>query len=52
MLSLEYFLDHQLVKGPAYFSRKDAEKALDLKDASLSATISRLIKKGKMEAIH
>ena len=48
MSSLEYFLDQRLVQGRAYFSRADAESALTLKETSLSAAITRLIKKSKL----
>ena len=48
MASLDSFLDQQLIHGRAYFSREEAEKALDLKKSSLSAAITRLIKKRKL----
>jgi predicted transcriptional regulator of viral defense system len=46
--SLEQFVDDQLVRGRAHFSREEALAALDLKPETLAAAITRLIKKRRL----
>jgi predicted transcriptional regulator of viral defense system len=46
--SLEQFVDDQLVRGRAHFSREEALAALNLKSATLAAAITRLIKKRRL----
>lgn len=48
MLSLEQFIDKQLIHGRAYFNREDAETAVDLGSAGLTAAITRMVKKCKL----
>jgi len=48
MASLDEYLDRQLARGRAYFSRADALKALALAPESLAAAISRLVKKHRL----
>jgi predicted transcriptional regulator of viral defense system len=48
MGSLADFLDRQLARGRAYFSRADAVEALGLAPRNLAAAISRLIRKGRL----
>ncbi|MEO8716631.1 MAG: type IV toxin-antitoxin system AbiEi family antitoxin [Burkholderiales bacterium] len=48
MASLDQFLDRQLARGRAHFSRKEALQALGLAPQSLTAALSRLIRKGRL----
>lgn len=48
MESLKQFIDNQLVHGRAYFSREEAEAALDIKPDTLTQGITRLIKKHRL----
>lgn len=48
MVSLESYLDQQLVRGRAYFSRAEALAALGLAARNFNAAISRLIRKGRL----
>ena len=48
MPSLADFLDQQLVRGRAYFSRKEALDALGAAPQNLAAAISRLIRKRRL----
>jgi predicted transcriptional regulator of viral defense system len=48
MVSLDQFVDERLLRGRAYFSREEALTALDQKSATLTAAISRLIKKRRL----
>lgn len=44
MTSLDQFIDDLLLHGRAYFDREEALSAVELKQASLTAAISRLVK--------
>jgi predicted transcriptional regulator of viral defense system len=46
--SIDEYIDEQLQRGRAYFSRHEALGALGLKPPSLAASISRLIKKRRL----
>lgn len=46
--SLERYLDDQLIKGRAYFSREEALAALGVKPGALTAAITRLIGKQRL----
>ncbi len=48
MASLDQFIDDRLLHGRAYFDREDALSAVELKQASLTAAISRLVKKHRL----
>lgn len=48
MSPLDAYLDQQLERGRAYFSRKEALQALGLAPQSLAAAVSRLIRKRRM----
>jgi predicted transcriptional regulator of viral defense system len=48
MLSLEQFIDDRLVHGRAYFSREEAQIALDANPDTLMVGITRLIKKRRL----
>lgn len=48
MRSLSQYLDQQLARGRAYFSREEALEALDLAPEALAAAVSRLIKKRRL----
>jgi predicted transcriptional regulator of viral defense system len=48
MASLEQFVDDRLIHGRAYFSRKEALAALELKPETLGAAITRLMKKRRL----
>lgn len=48
MASLDQFIEDQLIRGRAYFARKDALTALGLSPQALAAAITRLIKKGRL----
>ena len=48
MASLERYLNEQLARGRAYFSRKEALDALGLAPETLAAAVSRLIKKRRL----
>lgn len=45
MSSVEQFLDNRLAQGRAYFSREEAAATLDLKPATLTVALARLVKK-------
>jgi predicted transcriptional regulator of viral defense system len=47
-ISLDQFIDGQLMRGRAYFSRDEALAALDLKPAALAAAATRQIKKSRL----
>ena len=49
MVTLESFVDSQLARGCAYFSRDDALATLELKPDALTAAFTRLIKKRRLE---
>jgi len=48
MASLDQYLDEQLARGRAYFSRKQAQDALGLAPEKLAAAVGRLIKKRRL----
>jgi len=48
MASLDGYLDQQLERGRAYFSRQEAQHALGLAPQSLAGAISRLIRKRRL----
>jgi predicted transcriptional regulator of viral defense system len=48
MGSLDAYLDQQLERGRAYFSREEAQQALDLAPPNLAAAVSRLIRKRRL----
>src|SRR5262249_53576767 len=48
MVSLAQFIDEQLIRGRAYFTRKDVSAALSLKPKAQAAAITRLIKKRRL----
>lgn len=48
MASLDQYLDQQLARGRAYFSRKEALDVLDLAPETLAVAVSRLIKKRRL----
>lgn len=48
MASLDQFIDDRLAYGRAYFSREDVVAALDLKPGTLTASLTRLIKKRRL----
>lgn len=48
MISPEQFIDNRLIHGRAYFSREEVAAALDLKPGTLAASLTRLIKKGRL----
>src|SRR5581483_8201936 len=48
MASADGYLDQQLARGRAYFSREEALKALGPAPQNFNAAISRLIKKGRL----
>ena len=48
MASADGYLDEQLARGRAYFSREEALNALGLAAQNFNAAISRLIKKGRL----
>ena len=48
MASLDLFIEDRLIHGRAYFSREEAQAALDLKPAALSAAMTRLIKRRRL----
>ncbi len=48
MTSLDDFVDLQILRGRAYFSRDEVKKAVDLRPAALSSAITRLIGKGRL----
>lgn len=48
MASLDQFLDDRLAHGRAYFSREEVVAALDLKSNTLTASLTRLIKKRRL----
>jgi predicted transcriptional regulator of viral defense system len=48
MASFDSYLDDQLARGRAYFSRDEVLAALDLKPAALAASITRSIKKRRL----
>jgi predicted transcriptional regulator of viral defense system len=48
VISLDQFIDEQLVRGSAYFAREEASAALHLKPGTLAAAITRLVKKGRL----
>jgi len=48
MAFLDLYLDEQLVRGRAYFSRKEVLDALDLAPETLAVAVSRLIKKRRL----
>jgi hypothetical protein len=48
MPSLEAYLDQQLARGRAYFSRAEALQALGLAPQNLAAAVSRLIRKRRL----
>ncbi len=48
MISLDQFIDDRLLHGRAYFDREEALSAVDLKQASLTAAISRLVKRRRL----
>ncbi len=48
MTSLDKFIDDRLLHGRAYFDREEVLSAVDLKQASLTAAISRLVKKHRL----
>jgi len=48
MASLDQYLDEQLARGRAYFSRKEALEALGLAPEALGVAVSRLIKKNRL----
>ena len=48
MASLDGYLDQQLERGRAYFSRQEALAALGLAPQNLAAAISRLIRKRRL----
>lgn len=45
------FLDDLVLKGQYHFTLKEVEEALSIKQASLSVSLSRLAKKGKLKMI-
>ena len=48
MTSFNQYLDEQLARGRAYFSRKEALGALDLTPETLAVAVSRLIKRRRL----
>ena len=48
MKSLEQFMDEQLIRGRAHFSRQQALDALKIKSEALAAAITRQIKKRRL----
>lgn len=48
MASLEQFVDDRLLHGRAYFDRVEVLSAVDLKPGSLTAAITRLVKKRRL----
>src|SRR3970282_2592037 len=48
MASLDRYLDRQLARGRAYFSRKEALDALGLAPETLAVAVSRLIRKRRL----
>ena len=48
MASLDQYLDEQLARGRAYFSRKEALNALGIVPETLAVAVSRLIKKRRL----
>ncbi|WP_151447323.1 hypothetical protein [Lacisediminimonas profundi] len=48
MGALDRYLDEQLSRGRAYFSREDAMQALGLSPAAFSAAATRLAKKSRL----
>jgi len=48
MASADDYLDQQLARGRAYFSREEALRALSFAPPNFNAAISRLIKKGRL----
>ncbi len=48
MLSLDQFIDDRLLHGRAYFNREEALAAVDLNQESLTAVITRLVKKRRL----
>lgn len=48
MVSPEQFIDDRLIHGRAYFSREEAAAALALKPGTLAASLTRLIRKGRL----
>lgn len=48
MSDLDQFIDNQLALGISQFSREEADAALDLKPQTLTAAITRLIKKTRL----
>lgn len=48
MATIEQYLDDQLKRGRAYFSREEALSALDSTPVALSAALTRQIRKGRL----
>ncbi len=48
MLSIDQFIDGRLTKGSSYFSRAEVQSAVELKPQTLTATITRLIKRHRL----
>ena len=48
MASFELFVEDRLIHGRAYFSRDEAQAALDLKPEAMSTAMTRLIKRRKL----
>ncbi|QVL33910.1 hypothetical protein KIH39_08390 [Telmatocola sphagniphila] len=48
MRRIEQFVEGRLIHGRANFSREEVESALDLKNGTLAASITRLIKKHRL----
>jgi predicted transcriptional regulator of viral defense system len=46
--SIEQFINDRLARGRAYFSREEAQAALDLKPGSLATALTRMIKKQRL----
>ena len=46
--SIEQFINDRLARGHAHFSRQEAQAALDLKPESLTAALTRMIKKQRL----
>ena len=48
MVLLDRFIEEQLIRGRAYFSRQEVEAKLDVRRSTLSAAMTRLVRRGAL----